>query len=216
MTEDRRSGTNIPDDHGSALRTRSRRTRAVLALGTVVGIGAALTSAAFSDRAEVTSTFTAGTLDISLDETQQGNPTPYSVTFTGAGAMKPGDVVYDDLTVNNDGSLKAYVSMDAELVADTDNGENQDSTEALLVSIGVMSDGDTCDATFDFEAAPVEDSPVANASITDLIDDGMEAGSSVDLCFAVELPDSGADQGSGGGSADAIFTFNASSTPRAD
>jgi predicted ribosomally synthesized peptide with SipW-like signal peptide len=88
----------------------------LLVIGAVAALITAATAASFTD--EVTSngnTFTAGTVNLSADtlcknEPVVGNPIggPCNigiVTFTGAGNLKPGDSVYHEFTVANEGSL---------------------------------------------------------------------------------------------------------------
>jgi len=88
----------------------------LLVIGAVAALITAATAASFTD--EVTSngnTFTAGTVNLSADtlcknEPAVGNPIGGpcnigTVTFTGAGNLKPGDSVYHDFTVANEGSL---------------------------------------------------------------------------------------------------------------
>ena len=82
-------------------RRRSRMIRAILAGGLVLGVGAAVTMAAWNDSEFVTGTFTAGTFNMQGSTTDgttfTDHPvgTPGTLTFTVAPLLlSPGDTVY--------------------------------------------------------------------------------------------------------------------------
>ena len=183
------------------LRRRPGRIRALLAAGSVLGAGVIATSAAFSDSAEVTASFTAGTLDITVDE-EQGNPTPYALTFTGADAMAPGETVHSPLRVANVGTVDAELSM---AVAATPDGTTPNATDDLRLVVAHTT-GTACDAgVVAADATPlVGDGPLGAAAFAEVELDG---GAHQDLCLAVTLPASVT--GTGGGATDVELSFTA-------
>lgn len=92
----------------------SARSRAVLTLGVVLGLGAVGTLAAWSDTATATSgAFSTGSVDIQLNN-DQGNPTAYAfatlnmpnlLSSPNKSIMLPGNSVAATLPVQNKGSL---------------------------------------------------------------------------------------------------------------
>lgn len=84
-----------------------RRGRAVASLGLVVGLGAVGTLAYWSDSVEVAGgTFTAGTLDLTVDgiDGEPGESTAFTTKFA-APNMKPGDSRAADLQIANRGTI---------------------------------------------------------------------------------------------------------------
>jgi predicted ribosomally synthesized peptide with SipW-like signal peptide len=97
---------DMPQDTGW---WRNRRTRAILAGGLVLGIGAAVTLAAWNDSEFAQVTFTAGTFNLtgSTDGTTFTDhatvATPGSLGFTvSPTALSPGDIVYAPFAVRLD------------------------------------------------------------------------------------------------------------------
>lgn len=185
---------------------RSRKLRTLLALGTFVGVGAVLTTAAFSDHVEMRTTFTAGSLDINVDG-QEGNPTPFNMgAFPGGDSMTPGDTVVHGFTVNNEGSLPAHVWVTTQDQPSPDPGNPLGDLKLQAVEYDKATE--TCDEDLldDWTTTTLQ----FNA---DLIaqEDAMEipAGGSQDLCVAVHLPSD--TSGTGGGNTNALFRFFAES-----
>jgi predicted ribosomally synthesized peptide with SipW-like signal peptide len=180
-------------------RRRTGRMRSALALGTLVGVGVVGTFAAFSDTATVSTGFTAGTLDITVDD-EEGNPTPYDVVFTGAEAMAPGDVVYSALKLTNVGSIDSELSMSTAVVLDPLVGN---VTESLTLTIAHTT-GTVCDATVvDDDVAPyLEDEPLVSATVSSV---PLAGGDDLSVCLAVTLP--GTVTGIGGGGSDVELEF---------
>ncbi len=167
------------------------------AVGGVVGLGAVLTSAAFSDSAEVTAGFTAGTLDITVDG-EQGNPVPYELEFVGADRIAPGDVVYAPLEVANVGDVDADLSMST---TSTRDPLGPDTPDALLMTV-VPTTGTACDAGVVAAATTPYASDVALGAAA-FSDVALAGGDATDLCIAVSLPSSVV--GTGGGTASVTF-----------
>lgn len=194
---------HLPGDPSGEIELRRRpgRIRALLAAGSVLGAGVIATSAAFSDSAEVTASFTAGTLDITVDG-EQGNPTPYLLTFTGADALVPGATVHSPLRVANVGTVDAELSME---LAATPDGTATNVTDELRLVVAHTT-GTACDAAVvAADATPlVADGPLTDATFAGVELDG---GAHQDLCLAVTLPASVT--GIGGGATDVELSFTA-------
>ncbi len=171
----------------------------LLALGGVVGLGAVLTSAAFSDSAEVTAAFTAGTLDITVDG-DEGNPVPYDLVVAGADSIAPGEVVYSPLEIANVGDVDATLSMAASATRDP---LGPDTPDALRLTV-VPTTGTACDAGVVTAATTPYATDVALDAAT-FADVELAGGASTDLCIAVSLPSSVV--GTGGGTAEVTFAF---------
>lgn len=180
-------------------RTWPDRARVALAVGGVLGLGAVLTSAAFSDSAEVNAGFTAGTLDITVDG-DEGNPVPYDLVFAGADRITPGDVVYAPLEVANVGNVDAELSMSVTSTRDPLGPATPDSLRMTVVP----TTGTACDADVVADAVSpyATDVPLGSAAFAGVALDGGDA---TDLCVAVSLPSSVV--GTGGGTASVTFEF---------
>lgn len=84
----------------------SARTRAILTLGVVLGLGTVGTMAYWTDDAAVaTGGFTAGSLDLRVDGTNEGKPSPYTANQLTAANLAPGESIAQAFTVNNAGSV---------------------------------------------------------------------------------------------------------------
>lgn len=92
-------------------RMRSRKTRAILAAGLVLGLGAAVTLAAWNDSEFATGTFTAGTFNL-VGSTDGATFTDHASADAAAtlgftvptASLSPGDVVYAPFALELDGS----------------------------------------------------------------------------------------------------------------
>jgi len=85
----------------------------------VAAIAAAATAAYFSDTETSTgNTFAAGTLDLTVDSTINGQNT---VKFT-IGNMKPTDIQTGIYILNNTGSIDGYLDLESISVANSENG----------------------------------------------------------------------------------------------
>lgn len=107
----RNSGTNSGGGRTARARRgmRSRRTRAILAGGLVLGIGAAVTLAAWNDSEFATGTFSAGRFNLVgstngttfTDHATAGTAAPLTFSVPAA-AMSPGSVTYAPFAVQLD------------------------------------------------------------------------------------------------------------------
>jgi len=182
--------------------TRNRRkVLAVLAGGLVLGVGAAITLAAWNDSEFATGTFTAGSFNL------EGSTTSATAGFTNHNVTKgdtaaalsfsapfsnlsPGDVVYAPFWVR----LDSTTTNNATLVASTGTGTGTNATN-ISYSVYSIAPAATCDAT--------ATSGTLVASGTDLTT--FTAGSSVALT-------KGATAGTAGTAAQLCFVATAKSS----
>ncbi|MBC7724916.1 MAG: hypothetical protein H7146_09250 [Burkholderiaceae bacterium] len=164
---------------------RSQRRRdiilAVLAAGSVFGIGTVLTLAAFTDNGTAESTFSTGNIDLQLNA-QQGNPTPYAFSTLNMTGVGSGTTTYGNLTVSNAGTLPFGYTMSTALVA----GGSADLYGALRVSVKVLT-GAVCDATT-YAAGPTALLNNVAFSAATLTSRPLAVAAAENLCFQVNLP----------------------------
>jgi predicted ribosomally synthesized peptide with SipW-like signal peptide len=172
---------------------RTGKTRAILATGIVVGLGAVGTLAAFTDTASFTSTFSTGSVDIALDGTNEGKPTPYAFTAWDSLLMIPGTEKYAPLVVNNKGTSPFIYTMAVPTLAGTTAlAQGATGLQAGIVAIT----GTTCDAAAFAAGTPV----TATGSLSALAIAAprtLAPGTSETLCFSATLPPTAPDTLSG-------------------
>ncbi len=117
---------------------RSKKLRAVAALGTLSAGVWAGTFATFTDDASSSSTFTAGTVNLELADEADDD---YAFTSLEMGNMKPGDVKYAPLKVENAGSLGFTLDM----TVGTTNADSKGLGNQLVMGARVVADAATCD-----------------------------------------------------------------------
>lgn len=179
---------------------KRRRVLAILAGGAVVGVGAAVTLAAWNDSEFATGTFAAGSFNLegSLDN---GVADPYADHDTAAGAqqldsvqyvattsnMVPGEVAFESFFVR----LDAETSVDGTLAFGGIAGTGD--TDEYAYDVSVIGLTETCDATTIAAGtalaagASLTENSAAAASVPLVHDpDPAVAGTPVHLCFAVE------------------------------
>lgn len=182
---------------------RKRKTLAVLAGGLVLGVGVAVTLAAWNDSEFATGTFTAGTFDLEgsaagdvdasySDHNVDTGGTAATLAFTlptdVVGNMAPGDSVYAGFWVR----LAAGTTTGAELsAAGTETGSAATTnSENLSYAVYELAPGATCDA------ASATGTPIAAGATMDAQTgvapmtltpgaDAATAGTAVQLCFEV-------------------------------
>lgn len=99
-------GRRSSDQRTGAYYGRSVRIRALLSIGTVLGLGAVGTLAAWTDQATATASFSAGTLDLKLATTTGGTPADsIEVTSLNMTAMYPGVSRAATVAVFNSGTV---------------------------------------------------------------------------------------------------------------
>jgi predicted ribosomally synthesized peptide with SipW-like signal peptide len=163
--------------------SRSAKVRAVLALGTVLGIGTTLTLAAWTDSGVVTGTFSTGSIDLKLD----GVDTLPVVTNLALTNAAPGAVTYAPLTVSNAGTLNfTYTFTNSITTASTSTPLLE---SVLNVGVKVVSSAATCtQAGYDASSTVVLASQKLNTLTTTTARSLTATTGSEVLCFKVDLP----------------------------
>ena len=206
-----------------ATTTTQRRVLAVLAGGLVLGVGVAVTLAAWNDSEFATGTFTAGSFELEgstdgttfadhdVDDGGTAATLAFNLPAGLVGNMSPTDTVYAGFWVR----LAAGTTSDADLVADGTTADPAATSNAdhLGYAIYQLAPGATCDA------ASAVGTPVATGATLDAqtgvttvpLTAGATtaaAGTAVQLCFAVTA-DAALEPGL---VTDATWTFTATST----
>ncbi|WOP19807.1 SipW-dependent-type signal peptide-containing protein [Raineyella sp. LH-20] len=139
-------------DNTSTRWTRSHKIRALLAGGVVLGVGAAVTLAAWNDSEFAQGDFTAGTFNLegSTDGTtyaQHSTSAAAALVFdstTYSGNITPDDVLYKAFWVRLDSATTSDATLGlATTTPDPTTGTNADH---LSYDIYQLAAGDTCDA----------------------------------------------------------------------
>lgn len=197
------------------LAARSRRGRALLAGGAVLGLGAVATLAAWTDDVWVLSTFTTSPFNVEaqvnpddedweeLDTVDDSGALAFHVEPT---AMLPSDSVYAPLNLRIErGTSGGTVSLPSPPSTETPlGGSDQNFFEALEVTLFEVEPA-LCSEAGTENADPIDDfdeEPLSQAAGSDLVmlPQPVEgsAGEAVGICFKVTLP-AGAGPGVAGG-----------------
>ncbi|MDQ0728552.1 SipW-dependent-type signal peptide-containing protein [Microbacterium sp. W4I20] len=186
-----------------AINDTRRKVLAVLAGGLVLGVGVAVTLAAWNDSEFATGTFTAGSFNLegsvagdvdasysdhNVDDGDAAATLAFDLPANIVGNMSPGDVVYEGFWVR----LAAGTTTGADLVAagTTSSPAATSNTDHLGYSIYALAPGATCNA------ASAVGTPIATGATLDaqagvtttpLLEGATAtaAGTAVQLCFAV-------------------------------
>lgn len=181
-----------------ARRLRSRRIRALLAGGLVLGVGAGMTLASWNDAEYSNAAFTAGYFGIvgnpgsgfSEHPSSPGAGLVFSIPSGSVSAMAPGNTAYAAFSVK---TINPSVAGTVLLQADAGNGAG---LGAFLKYRVRLIAGTTCDAAA-FTAAGAAADVVSGAGSSDVaLTSGAAAsqvlaangGGTVTYCFAVTLP----------------------------
>jgi len=173
-------------------RLRSRRVRAILAGGLVLGVGAAVTLAAWNDSEHSSGTFTASRFGIvgSTNGTafaEHPSTDPAALSFTVAPtAMSPGTTTYALFSVKT--TAASTVGGKLLLSAGTPTGTGLGSY--LRYGVSTIT-GTTCDGTaFSGGTAVVATGSALTVGAAPTVTQAVAAngGSTVNYCFAVTLP----------------------------
>lgn len=201
-----------------AKRLRSRRIRALLAGGLVLGVGAAATLAAWNDSEFGSGTFTAGTFNIvgatdaatfSQHPTSPGATLSFSLPTT-AGAMTPGDKVYALFSVK---TVNPSMAGTVQLKAAAGNGSGLGAQ--LTYSVRTVSTAAGCSAANWGSASVVTGLPAAQALTVGATTSQVlnaNGGNQVNYCFEV-IMNPAAPTTAQGTSQLAVWEFAATSTP---
>ena len=180
----------------------SKNLRVIAALGTLSGAVWAGTFASFTDDADSSATFTAGTIDLVA-----GGDTGDAVDFADLTVpnMKPGDVEYAPLSIDNAGTLDFTYGMTA---AATDTVGSGLGAALQLAVRTVAAAGDCSDTGWGAGSDVVSGGALTAASVSAR---PLASGGSEVLCFQVTFPDTGAglDNALQGAATTATFSFTA-------
>lgn len=173
-----------------ARRLRSRRIRALLAGGLVLGVGATMTLAAWNDSEYATATFTAGTFDIvgaadgATFASHATAGTAAALTFVAAPtAMAPGTTTYALYSVK---TTNPSIAGTLQWNAGTPGGTGL----ATHLTYGVRTiSGTACNSTtYAGGTAVVADGSALTANGTTTQSVSANGGNQVNYCVAVTLP----------------------------
>lgn len=192
---------------------RTDRIRAVLALGVALGLGAVGTFAYWTDDVVISgSTFTAGTLDL-----QVNNADSYATTTLSMSAMVPGNSSAEVLTVKNNGTASLKYTMTGGLTGTHAADYNTAAANGLLltISLGGTKSGTGNTSTCTAGTVLVNAVPLTSTTSTAIIATrrpaaAMAQNATEALCFQVKLAD-GASTTLQGKTATATFTATGTS-----
>lgn len=196
------------------------RVRALLAGALVLGVGATLTLAAWTDTETARGTFTASTFGIVGSASATGpasagsyaentSALPAALTFSAPfGAMSPGTTVYSRFAVKT--TAATGVTGKVSLAADSGNGAGLGNY--LTYGVKIIADSSACNATtYAAGASAGVDAPKAlTVGSTVQQNLAVAGGTPVVYCFAVTLPP-GTTNAAQGSSVTATWTFTATS-----
>lgn len=173
----------------------SGKVKAVLAGGLVLGVGAAVTLASWTDQAYVDATFGTSSFNIQVD-TQGGGEAWVEadteaaasdlVFSVGVEALVPGGTVYAPVSLQTDpsGSVAGTVTLEG---ARPGSGADQALFDALTYTVTELEQGATC-ADGAVGGTPLVAGRLTDGSAPDAIALAADGGDRADLCFAVTLP----------------------------
>lgn len=194
---------------GPALRgLRSRRTRALLSLGVVLGLGSVTTLAYWTDSATLTGgSFASGTIDLKLDSADT-NPLSFSTAFA-MGNMAPGQSKAVVVPVQNNGNVTfTYVASGISNNIAPNPGTLASLLDFRVVPLGTVtgsSPTQTCTGTPTYSGTLGTSTSVITTART------LAPTTSESVCIQATLP-AGTTTGQNN-TANAVFTFTATSTP---
>ena len=210
-----------------ATKANQRKILAILAGGLVLGVGAAVTLAAWNDSEFATGTFTAGAFDLEGSTTSaasgyashntEATPPDAAATLVFqlpavASNMAPGDTVYAPFWVRLAADTTTDATLDAAgVTASADASSNAENLSYTVYSIDAAA---TCDAAGIAGADVVASGATLSAftaGVTENLANGApvtDAGAPVQLCFEVTAG-AGLTQGE---AATATWQFTATST----
>lgn len=197
----------------------SGKVKAVLAGGLVLGVGAAVTLASWTDQAYVDATFGTSSFNIQVD-TQGGGEAWVEadteaaasdlVFSVGVEALVPGGTVYAPVSLQTDpaGSVAGTVTLEG---AAAGAGGDEALFDALRYTVTALEEDTRC-AAGSVAGETLADGPLTTGSDPGAITLAADGGNQVDLCFAVSLPrDVDRNTALQGVSTSALWRFAASS-----
>jgi predicted ribosomally synthesized peptide with SipW-like signal peptide len=154
--------------------------RILLCFGGLFGATWAGTYATFTDSATATSTFTAGSVDLLLNNEADDD---YAFTTLQVLNLKPGDVQYAPLTIANNGSLNFAYTM----ATSATNADGLGLRDQLTLGVKKVANTGACDAAG--YAASVDTMTASGAlSAGAIASRALAAGASEVACFRLDLP----------------------------
>lgn len=165
----------------------SRKLKVLASLGTLSTAVWASTYATFTDSATSASTFTAGTVDLLVSsETDDA----YAFTSLESSNLKPGDIVYAPLTMNNAGTLSFGYSMSSS----STNADSKALRDTLRLGAKVVANAAACDVAGVGYTASLT-TVLAEGAINgaSFVSRTLASSASEVLCFKVELPSGAGD-----------------------
>jgi predicted ribosomally synthesized peptide with SipW-like signal peptide len=176
----------------------SKRVRALLAVGPLVGLSWLGAFAAFTDSVDATSSFSTGTVVIKAND-QTGTVAFSSLSMS---AMTPGATQYASLKITNGGTQSFTYAM-----ATATSG---DASLAAALTIGIkVVPTSSCSASDYGASSTVAYAEAAGLGSAAIATRPLASGASEFLCFKVALP-SGASNALQGLTTNATFSFSAS------
>ncbi|HJF77169.1 MAG TPA: SipW-dependent-type signal peptide-containing protein [Brevibacterium linens] len=178
-------------------KTRSRKFKAILAGGIVLGVGAAVTLAAWTDDEWAEGVFGAGSFNVQgstdgttfTDHESEGGAAALTFDLNGGDNMSPGDTVAAPFVLRLDGPT----TYDA-TVALTSAAGGGDNASALTYEIVQVASAGECSATATgtsvVPAGTALDSTTGAADFDLSAGAGTATGDPVSLCFKVTAGDS--------------------------
>jgi predicted ribosomally synthesized peptide with SipW-like signal peptide len=186
----------------------SVRLRALLSLGVALGLGAVGTFAFWTDDVVISgSTFTAGTLDLQVNDSNA-----YATTTLGMSAMVPGNSSAQLLTIKNNGTAPLKYTMTGGLTGTDAALYNSTATLTLTIRAGGSVAGSGSAATCT-GGSSIYSAALTNSTATAIIATRrgpLVAASTEALCFQVTF-DAGASTTLQGKTATATFTATGTS-----
>lgn len=180
------SGTSAGGSRPRKRLSKSGKVRAVLALGTVVGLGTVATLAAWSDTGSATGSFSTGTLVLQLNGVHGG---PTAITALSMSNATPGTTIYALLPVNNAGSIPFTYGWTTTSTNGTDATPLNANLNWSAVTLGTNA---SCTSTTYAAAAAIPASylsPTTTLSAAPAVSGRtLAAGATENLCFQVTLP----------------------------
>jgi hypothetical protein len=165
----------------------SRKIKVVAALGSLSAAVWASTYATFTDSATATSTFTSGSVDLTVNAEADDD---YAFTSLESGNLKPGDVKYAPLSVANVGTLGFTYSMSSS----STNTDGKALRDTLKLGAKLVVNAAACDSAGVGYAASLTTVMAEGAiSAAAISSRSVATGASEVLCFKVELPSTAGD-----------------------
>lgn len=180
--------------------TRTRQAKALLAGGLVLGVGAAVTLATWTDEAYVEATFGTSSFNVQVRTEESAGwvegpadaPARLEFAMPLAERLTPGDTVYAPVSLRTDEtSVAGSVTLAGADPLGSPTAGEQALFEALTYRVVTLPDGASCGPDAVSAASPdavLVDGGLTAGSPAGAVELGAQGAAPVDLCFAVTLP----------------------------